>query len=46
MAMTNGRSSRELAALIPLQPGQTVLDVGHGTGSCLRRWPDGRSGHG
>jgi cyclopropane fatty-acyl-phospholipid synthase-like methyltransferase len=43
MAMTNGRSSRELAALIPLQPGQTVLDVGTAPGPACGA---GRSGDG
>jgi SAM-dependent methyltransferase len=43
MAATNGNSSREVAALVPLQPGQTVLEVGYGPGvllAALERRPE------
>jgi ubiquinone/menaquinone biosynthesis C-methylase UbiE len=43
MAATNGRSSREVAALVPLRPGQTVLEVGYGPGvllAALERRPE------
>ncbi|MGI9004005.1 MAG: class I SAM-dependent methyltransferase [Pseudonocardia sp.] len=35
MAVTNGRASREVAALLPLRAGQTVLEVGYGPGVLL-----------
>ncbi|MGQ0575084.1 MAG: class I SAM-dependent methyltransferase [Pseudonocardia sp.] len=35
MAVTNGRSSREVAALVPLRAGETVLEVGFGPGVLL-----------
>jgi ubiquinone/menaquinone biosynthesis C-methylase UbiE len=43
MAATNGRSSREVAALIPLRAGQTVLELGYGPGvllAALERRPE------
>jgi ubiquinone/menaquinone biosynthesis C-methylase UbiE len=35
MAATNGRSSREVAAALPLKDGDTVLEVGYGPGVLL-----------
>lgn len=35
MAATNGRSSREVAALVPVRSGETVLEVGYGPGVLL-----------
>jgi ubiquinone/menaquinone biosynthesis C-methylase UbiE len=40
MAATNGRASQEVAALVPLRPGQTVLDVGYGPGVLLAALDD------
>lgn len=35
MAVTNGRAAREVAALLALRAGQTVLEVGYGPGVLL-----------
>jgi ubiquinone/menaquinone biosynthesis C-methylase UbiE len=43
MAVTNARCSREVAALVPLRPGQSVLEVGYGPGvllAALERRPE------
>lgn len=36
MRIGNGRSAREVAAALPLRPGQQVLEVGFGSGMLLR----------
>ncbi|MGE3288359.1 MAG: class I SAM-dependent methyltransferase [Pseudonocardia sp.] len=35
MAVTSGRTSREVAALLPLRPRDTVLEIGYGPGTLL-----------